>query len=85
MKISEDTSVSMPIKNMLAIIAGVAMGVFAYTEATSRVASLETSRQLNQADLLNTSEQLPTVQEAVYVIEDLYKSTDKLEITQEQI
>ena len=35
MKISENTSISMPMKNMLAIIAGVAMGVFAYTEVTS--------------------------------------------------
>ena len=40
MKISNDTSISMPIKNMLAIVAGVAMGVFAYTEVTSRLTSL---------------------------------------------
>ena len=40
MKISENTSVSMPIKNMLAIVAGVAMGVFGYTEVTSRLTSL---------------------------------------------
>jgi hypothetical protein len=46
MKISNDTSISMPIKNMLAIVAGVAMGVFAYTEVTSRLTSLETSREL---------------------------------------
>jgi len=50
MKISENTSISMPMKNMLAIIAGVAMGVFAYTEVTSRLTSLETSRELFQAD-----------------------------------
>ena len=31
MKISENTSVSMPVKNMLMIIAGVVAGVFAYT------------------------------------------------------
>ena len=37
MKISENTSISMPMKNMLAIIAGVAMGVFAYTEITSKI------------------------------------------------
>ena len=46
MKISENTAISMPMKNMLAIIAGVAMGVFAYTEVTSRLTSLETSREL---------------------------------------
>ena len=84
MKISENTSVSMPIKNMLMIIAGVVAGVFAYTEITARLTSLETSRELFQADLLKKSEQLPTDQEQYMLIEDLYKTTEKLEITQEQ-
>ncbi len=84
MKISENTSVSMPVKNMLMIIAGVVSGVFAYTEITARLTSLETSRELFQADLLKKSEQLPTDQEQYMLIEDLYKTTEKLEITQEQ-
>ena len=84
MKISENTSVSMPMKNMIGIIVAVAMGVFAYTEVTSRLTSLETSRELFQADLLKKSEQLPTDQEQYMLIEDLYKTTEKLEITQEQ-
>jgi len=84
MKISENTSVAMPIKNMLMIIAGVIAGVFAYTEITARLTSLETSRELFQADLLKKSEQLPTDQEQYMLIEDLYKTTEKLEITQEQ-
>ena len=58
MKISENTSVSMPMKNMVGIVIAVAMGVFAYTEVTSRLTSLETSRELFQADLLKKSEQL---------------------------
>jgi len=84
MKVSENTSVSMPVKNMIGIVVVVAMGVFAYTEVTSRLTSLETSRELFQADLLKKSEQLPTDQEQYMLIEDLYKSTEKLEITQEQ-
>ena len=80
MKISENTSVSMPVKNMLMIIAGVVSGVFAYTEITARLTSLETSRELFQADLLKKSEQLPTDQEQFMLIEDLYKSTEKLYI-----
>jgi len=84
MKISENTSVSMPVKNMLMIIGGVVAGVFAYTEITARLTSLETSRELFQADLLKKSEQLPTDQEQYMLIEDLYKTTEKLEITQEQ-
>jgi len=84
MKISENTAVSMPVKNMIGIVIAVAMGVFAYTEVTSRLTSLETSRELFQADLLKKSEQLPTDQEQFMLIEYLYKSTEKLEITQEQ-
>jgi L-cysteine desulfidase len=84
MKISENTSVAMPVKNMIGIVVAVAMGVFAYTEVTARLTSLETSRELFQADLLKKSEQLPTDQEQFMLIEDLYKATEKLEITQEQ-
>jgi len=51
---------------------------------TARLVSLETSRELFEADLLKKSEQLPTDQEQYMLIEDLYKTTEKLEITQEQ-
>ena len=83
MKISENTSVSMPVKNMLMIIAGVVAGVFAYTELTSRLVSLETSRELFENDLLKKSEQVPTDQEQHFLIEDLYKTVEKMEQTQE--
>ena len=79
MKISEDTSVSMPIKNMLAIIAGVVMGVFGYTEVTARLTSLETSRELFENDLLKKSEQVPVDQEQHFLLEDLYKSVEQIE------
>ena len=84
MKVSDRTAVSMPIKNMIGIVVAVAMGVFAYTEVTSRLTSLETSRELFQADLLKKSEQLPTDQEQFMLVEDLYKTVEKLEKTQEQ-
>ena len=80
MKISENTSVSMPVKNMLMIIAGVVAGVFAYTELTSRLVSLETSRELFENDLLKKSEQVPVDQEQLFLLEDLYKSVEKIEI-----
>ena len=83
MKISENTSVSMPVKNMIGIVIAVAMGVFAYTEVTARLTSLETSRELFENDLLKKSEQVPTDQEQHFLIEDLYKSVEKMEETQE--
>ena len=84
MKVNENTKVSTDLKTILSIVAAVAIGVFAYTELTARLVSLETSRELFQADLLKKSEQLPTDQEQYMLIEDLYKTTEKLEITQEQ-
>jgi L-cysteine desulfidase len=84
MKVSENTSVSMPIKNMVGIIVAVAMGIFAYTEVTARLTSLETSRELFQADLLKKSEQLPTDQEQFMLLEALFKDTEKLTENQEQ-
>jgi hypothetical protein len=80
MKISENTSVSMPIRNMLMIIAGVVAGVIAYTELTGRLTSLETSRELFENDLLKKSEQVPVDQEQLFLLEDLYTSVEKIEI-----
>jgi L-cysteine desulfidase len=84
MKISDNTSVAMPIKNMVGIVIGVAMGVFAYTEVTARLTSLETSRELFQADLLKKSEQKPTDQEQFMLLESVFADVEKLQITQEQ-
>ena len=83
MKISENTSVSMPIRNMAMIIFGVVAGVIAYTELTGRLTSLETSRELFENDLLKKSEQVPTDQEQHFLLEDLYKTVEKLQSTQE--
>ena len=79
MKISDNTSISMPMRNLLAILAAVAMGIIAYTEVTARLTSLETSRELFNADLLKKSEQLPTDQEQFMLLEDLYKTVEKIE------
>ena len=77
MKISENTSVAMPIKNMVGIIVGVAMGIFAYTEVTARLTSLETSRELMNSDLLKKSEQTTTDKEQYLLLEDLYETVEK--------
>ena len=84
MKLNEGTKVSTDLKTILGIVAAVALGVFAYTELTARLVSLETSRELFQADLLKKSEQLPVDQEQLMLLEDLYKTVEKLEANQEQ-
>ena len=77
MKVSEDTSVSMPIKNMVGIIVAVAMGIFAYTEVTARLTSLETSRELMQSDLLKASDQKPVDQEQFLIMESAISDLEK--------
>ena len=79
LKISESASVQMPMKTVASLIVLVAMGVFAYTELTARLVSLETSRELMQADLLKASDQKPVDQEQLMLLEDLYKTTEKIE------
>ena len=80
LKISESASVQMPMKTVASLIVLVAMGVIGYTELTGRLVSLETSRELMQADLLKKSEQLPVDQEQLMLLEDLYKTVEKIEI-----
>ena len=83
LNISEEAKVQMPMKTVASLIILVGMGVFAYTELTSRLVSLETSRELFQNDLLKKSEQVPVDQEQIFLIEDLYKTVEKMEQTQE--
>jgi len=79
MNISESAAVQMPMKTVASLIILVAMGVFAYTELTARLVSLETSRELFENDLLKKSEQVPTDQEQHFLLEDLYKSVEQIE------
>ena len=79
LNISESAAIQMPMKTVASLIILVAAGVFAYTELTARLVSLETSRELFSADLLKKSEQLPVDQEQLMLLEDLYKTTEKLE------
>ena len=84
MKISENTSVSLPIRNLLAIVGAVAIGVWAYFGIIERLNSLETADKLQQQDLLEASKQLPVDQEQFMLLEHIAAQVEKLEKTQEQ-
>ena len=79
LNISEEAAVQMPMKTVASLILLVAAGVFAYTELTARLVSLETSRELFENDLLKKSEQVPVDQEQLFLLEDLYKSVEQIE------
>ena len=84
MKISENTSVSLPIRNLLAIVGAVAVGVWAYFGIVERLNNLETKNQLFEQDLLEASVQKPIDQEQFMLLEHIAQQVEKLEKTQEQ-
>ena len=79
MKINENTNVALPIRNLLAIIFGVAIGVWAYFGIVERLNRLETSDTLFQADLLKKAEQEPKNLEMFMLIEHLSGQIESIE------
>ena len=104
--ISDNTAISMPVRNMLAIIGAVAVGVWAYFGVLERITMLETKTVLAEKDLNAHVERLendltkntefrikwprgemgalPADGEQFMLIEDLYKSVEKIEKNLEQ-
>ena len=58
LEISSESAVSMPMKNLLAIISAVAVGVWAYFGVIERLNKLETNTPLLEKDLLQAEEGL---------------------------
>ena len=56
--ISEQTAISMPMKNLLAIISAVAVGVWAYFGVLERITMLETRSTLTEKDITQHVERL---------------------------
>ena len=69
MKISDNTSIAMPMRNLISIVVAVAVGVWAYFGIVERINTLETSKQLMEADLLKKAEQTPKNLEMLMLIE----------------
>tara|TARA_Y200000002_G_scaffold150168_1_gene124124 strand:- start:4032 stop:4406 length:375 start_codon:yes stop_codon:yes gene_type:complete len=88
MKISDNTSISMPMRNLLAIVGAVAVGTMAYFGVIERLNKIETNFQLMQQDLTAASEFIdgvpkgdmvsPQIQELYMLVEYLAESTEKL-------
>ena len=77
MKVSDNTAISMPMRNLISIVITVAIGVWGYFGIVERVTRLETSDQLMSSDLLKKAEQTPKNLELFMLIEELYKQIDK--------
>ena len=60
MKLSDNTAISMPMRNLLAILIAVACGIFAYTEITGRLTSLKFVSTLLSLSITPKYAQTPT-------------------------
>ena len=89
MKVSENTKVSTDLKTILSIVAGVAVGVWAYFGLHESLNATKTKVELMSKDLEENSEfrikwprgemgSLPADSEQFMMLEDLYKTTDKI-------
>ena len=89
LKISEEAAVQMPMKTVASLIALVAIGTWAYFGVIETQNKLQTQVELMSKDLIENTDfrikwprgqlgSLPADSEQFMMIEDLYKSTDKL-------
>jgi uncharacterized protein HemX len=58
MKVSSETAVSMPMKNLISIIMAVAVGVWAYFGVQERLNRIETNEELLRKDLTQATERI---------------------------
>ena len=90
MKLSDNTSVSMPMRNLLSILGAVAIGVYAYFGIIERLNTLETDNHLIKKDLEGAVEfsikwprgelgSLPADSEQFLLIEDALKDIEKIQ------
>jgi hypothetical protein len=69
MKLSDNTNVALPLRNLLTIIGAVAVGVWFAFGVIERLNQLETRNKLFEKDLLEASVQKPIDQEQFMLID----------------
>ena len=90
LKISEEAAVQMPMKTVASLIALVAIGTWAYFGIIETQNKISTTVELMEKDLIENTEfrikwprgqlgSLPADSEQFMMIEDLYKTTEKIE------
>ena len=96
MKVSSETGVSMPIKNLISIVGAVAIGVWAYFGVIERINKLESDNKLMIKDLEGAVEfsikwprgelgTLPADSEQFLLIEDSIKDIEKIQSQMESM
>ena len=88
MKLSDNTSISLPARNLIAILAAVAIGTMSYFSIIERLNNIETKLQLMEKDLEAANAFIdgvpkgdmvsPQIQEIYMLVEYLSENVDKL-------
>ena len=79
MKINDNTQISLPVRNLLALIFIICTGLYGFFSIQERLSKLETADTLFQADLLKKAEQEPKNLEMYMLIEHLAGQIEKME------
>ena len=77
MKINDNTQVSLPVRNLIALIFIICSGLWGYFGVVERLNKLETSKELMSADLLKKADQTPKNLEMYMLIEHNAKVLEK--------
>ena len=83
-KIDENTSVGLPLRNLIGLVAAVVIGAWFAFGVIERLNQLETANKLFEQDLLEASAQKPIDQEQFMLLEHIAEQVEKLEENQEQ-
>jgi len=79
MKVSENTSISMPMRNLISILIATAIGVYAYFGIIERLNNIETRATLFEADLLKAADQKPIDNEQYMLLEFTAKQLETIQ------
>ena len=79
MKISENTNIGLPLKNLLGLISAIVVGAWFSFTVIERLNNLETKNKLFEKDLLEASVQKPVDQEQFMLLEWQAKQIEKMQ------
>ena len=88
MKISDATQISLPARNLIAILAAVAIGTMSFFSIQERLNKLETNQQLMAQDMEAANEFIDGVPKGTMVspqVNELYMLVEWLSKTQEEL
>jgi len=88
MKLSDSTQISLPARNLLAILAAVAVGTMSFFSIQERLNKLETNQQLMAQDMEAANEFIDGVPKGTMVspqVNELYMLVEWLSKTQEEL